>query len=203
MPAKHRTAPLKRVLDVLIAVPLFICLLPFFVAIALIVRLDSAGPAFFIQDRAGYQGRVFRIYKFRTMQHHKDESGTQVHLDDPRVTRVGRVLRRLKIDELPQLWNVVKGDMSLVGPRPTLPEQVIAYDEQQRRRLDVLPGITGWAQVNGNIRLTWQERIDLDLWYVDHWSIWLDIRILALTLVVIMHGEIRCEEALLERTVQP
>lgn len=198
MPRVPRPAPLKRALDVLIAVPLFVCLLPLFAGIALLIRLDSAGPAFFIQERAGRHGSRFRIVKFRTMHRMNADSRVQVQLDDPRVTRVGRVLRRLKLDELPQLWNVIRGEMSLVGPRPTLPAQIAEYSPQQRRRLDVLPGITGWAQVNGNIRLTWQERISLDLWYVDHWSIWLDIRILALTLAVITRGEIRCEEALVQ-----
>jgi len=135
------------------------------------------------QTRVGKDGRDFELLKLRTMVVGAERQGAGFAVDrgDPRITRVGRVLRRLSVDELPQLWNVLRGDMSLVGPRPTLRYQVERYDERQRHRLDVKPGLTGWAQVNGRAALPWEERIELDLWYVQHRSTWLDLRILART----------------------
>ena len=188
----------KRLFDLLLTIPTFIVLLPLFVITALAVRLSSPGPIFFSQIRAGRHGHPFRAFKFRSMF---------VNNADPRqmgrvggghelVTPVGRIIRRVKIDELPQLWNVLRGEMSIVGPRPTLLEQAAEYTAKQKRRLDVLPGLTGWAQVNGNIELSWDERIRLDLYYVEHQSFWFDIKTIWLTLDVIVRGEHPRAEAL-------
>jgi lipopolysaccharide/colanic/teichoic acid biosynthesis glycosyltransferase len=179
---------LKRSLDLLLGIPMLVALaLPFLLILALI-KLDSAGPAFFRQERVGRNGRRLRPFKFRTMVVNAESIGLGVNVstDDARITRVGRLLRNWGLDELPQLINVVKGEMSLVGPRPTLPYQVEQYQEWQRRRLLVKPGINGWALVHGRNRLTWQERIQYDVWYVDHWSLWIDIRVLFRTLWIVL-----------------
>ena len=156
---------------------------PFLAAAAAAIKVDDGGPVFYRQRRVGLNGEEFALVKFRTMEvgaEHKG-AGYAVNEGDPRITRVGRLLRRLSIDEIPQLWNVVRGDMSLIGPRPTLAYQVEQYTPRQRRRLDVKPGITGWAQIHGRARLPWDERIELDVWYVEHRSPWLDLKILART----------------------
>ena len=150
---------------------------------AVAIKVNDGGPVFYRQLRVGLNGEQFELLKLRTMElgaEHKG-AGYAVNEGDPRITRVGRLLRRLSIDEVPQLWNVVRGDMSLVGPRPTLAYQVERYTPRQRRRLEVKPGITGWAQVHGRARLPWDDRIELDVWYVEHRSPWLDLRILART----------------------
>ena len=152
-------------------------------------------PIFFTQERAGYLGKTFTCYKFRTMTDAKDKNG-QLLPDADRITALGRLFRRLKIDELPQLWNIFTGDMSFVGPRPTLPSQVTHYDAYAKQRLTVTPGLTGWAQVNGNIQLSWPDRIHLDIWYVEHWSLWLDFAILFKTLGVVIWGEQSSQKAL-------
>jgi lipopolysaccharide/colanic/teichoic acid biosynthesis glycosyltransferase len=147
------------------------------------VKLEDRGPVFYRQRRVGLNGEEFELLKLRTMEvgaEHKG-AGFAVNEGDPRITRVGRLLRRLSVDEIPQLWNVVRGDMSLIGPRPTLAYQVERYTPRQRRRLEVKPGITGWAQIHGRARLPWDERIELDVWYVEHRSPWLDLKILART----------------------
>lgn len=182
---------MKRVLDVLASAAALLAASPVMALAAIGILLEDGGPLLYVQPRAGRGGRVFHALKFRTMRVHQIPAHemAQVRTGDPLVTRVGGILRRLKIDELPQLVNVLRGDMSLVGPRPTLPEQVQAYTPFQRRRLEVTPGVTGWAQVNGNTELPWDERIMLDVWYVDHRSLWLDLRILARTLAVIVGGE--------------
>lgn len=174
----------KRLFDLLIAASLLIVLSPFIGLIALAVWMDSGRPIIFCQTRAGRHGMPFTIYKFRTL--HPDTG----MLSTPRrhVTRVGRWLRRWSLDELPQLWNVLRGDMSLVGPRPTLPEQVARYGPFERRRLAVRPGLTGWAQIHGRNAIPWPERIRLDVWYVRHHSVWLDLRILAHTPRVLLAG---------------
>lgn len=181
----------KRLLDLVIVIPALVTLSPFLALVAVVVRLSSPGPVLFIQTRVGLEGRLFRSYKFRSMYLNDVDPNApdEVYIDNPLITPIGRFIRRSKIDELPQLWNILLGDMTLVGPRPTLPEQVAEYSRQQRARLDVLPGLTGWAQVNGNIELSWHERIQLDLWYIDHQSIWLDLRIIWMTLAVILQGE--------------
>lgn len=191
---------LKRGIDFCTAALALILLSPLLLFSAVFVYLEDRGPILFTQERVGQGGRSFRVFKFRSMRVNNtpvEEMG-QVREDHPMVTRTGRVLRRLKIDELPQLLNVLKGDMSLVGPRPTIREQVERYDAYERRRLLAPPGVTGWAQINGNTQLEWSERILLDVWYVGHWSLWLDMKILVHTVQVILRGEHRNEAALLE-----
>ena len=156
---------------------------PVLAAAAVAIKLDDRGPVLYRQRRVGQHGREFELLKLRTMVVGAEAQGAgwAVNRGDPRITRVGRALRRLSLDELPQLWNVVRGEMSLVGPRPTLRYQVERYTPRQRRRLDVKPGITGWAQVHGRAALPWDERIELDVWYVENRSPWLDLKILART----------------------
>ena len=175
---------LKRALDLVVSsVGLLILVVPG-VLTALAIRLDSEGPVLFRYPRVGRDGRPFTPLKFRTMMQGAMETGlgTTLSEEDERVTRVGGFLRHWALDELPQLWNVLKGEMSLVGPRPTFAYQVERYDAAQRRRLEVRPGITGWAQVNGRNAISWPERIKLDVWYVDHGTLWLDFKILIKTL---------------------
>jgi lipopolysaccharide/colanic/teichoic acid biosynthesis glycosyltransferase len=154
---------------------------PVLAAAAVAIKLDDGGPVFYRQRRVGLNGQEFELLKLRTMEVGAERTGAgfAVNEGDPRITRIGRLLRRLSLDELPQLWNVVRGDMSLVGPRPTLSYQVERYT--QRRRLEVKPGLTGWAQIHGRARLPWEERIELDVWYVEHRSPLLDLKILART----------------------
>jgi lipopolysaccharide/colanic/teichoic acid biosynthesis glycosyltransferase len=181
---------LPRAVDVALAVAGLVITSPILVLAAVAIRLDSPGPAIYRQRRAGRDGRPFDLYKLRTMQLGADPVGvgTPVLPGDPRVTRVGRVLRRLSLDELPNLLNVLRGELAIVGPRPTLPAQVELYSEDQRRRLEVKPGLTGWAQVNGRAGIPWAERIELDVWYVDHRSPALDARILARTAWLLLSG---------------
>ena len=163
-----------------------VVLLPIFGIIGIFIKLDSKGPVFFIQERVGKDGKIFRAYKLRTMVDRAVEiGGKKISQDDLRITRVGKHLR-WGIDELPQLINVFKGDMSLVGPRPTLLEQVEKYSEEHKRRLEMKPGITGWALVNGRNILSWPEKIELDIWYIDHCSLWLDLKILFKTIWVVI-----------------
>jgi len=181
---------LPRAFDVAAAAVGLAVASPVLLVAAVAIRLDSRGPAIYRQRRAGRDGLPFDLYKLRTMQLGADPVGvgTPVLPGDPRVTRVGRVLRRLSLDELPNLLNVLRGEMAIVGPRPTLPAQVELYSEHQRRRLEVKPGLTGWAQVNGRAGIPWAERIELDLWYVDHRSPALDARILASTARLLLSG---------------
>jgi lipopolysaccharide/colanic/teichoic acid biosynthesis glycosyltransferase len=163
---------------------------PFLGAAALAIKLDDGGPVLYRQRRVGKDGGEFELLKLRTMVvgAERQGAGWAVNRGDPRITRVGRMLRRVSLDELPQLWNVVRGEMSLIGPRPTLAYQVEQYTPRQRRRLDVRPGITGWAQVQGRASLPWAERIELDVWYVEHRSPWLDAKILARTPLALFGG---------------
>jgi lipopolysaccharide/colanic/teichoic acid biosynthesis glycosyltransferase len=156
---------------------------PVLAAAAIAIKLGDRGPVLYRQRRVGRNGQEFELVKLRTMVVGAEAQGAgwAVNRGDPRITRVGRLLRRLSLDELPQLWNVVRGEMSLVGPRPTLAYQVERYTARQRRRLEVKPGITGWAQVHGRATLPWDERIEFDVWYVEHRSAWLDVKILAKT----------------------
>jgi lipopolysaccharide/colanic/teichoic acid biosynthesis glycosyltransferase len=174
-------------MDLAIAVPAVVLLAPVMAAIGIWVRRDSAGPAIFRQERIGLHGQPFRLLKFRTMVVGAQSMGAGLAVDagDPRITRAGHVLRRLSLDELPQLWNVVRGDMSIVGPRPTVASQVERYTPEQRRRLNARPGITGLAQVRGRASIPWSERIAIDLQYVDGWSIRRDLGILFRTAVVV------------------
>lgn len=186
-------------MDLVVGVTGLVATAPVQISGALAILIEDGRPVLFTQTRVGRGGRPFTVYKFRSMAANDLAPGAQqVGIDHPLVTRTGRVIRRLKIDELPQLVNVVAGHMSLVGPRPALPEQAAAYDDFQRTRLRVRPGLTGWAQVNGNVALTWPERILLDVWYVDHWSLRLDAAILLRTLEVILRGEHRSDETLAE-----
>jgi lipopolysaccharide/colanic/teichoic acid biosynthesis glycosyltransferase len=172
----------NRAVDVAIAGAALVVASPVLAAAAVAVKLDG-GPVLYRQTRVGKDGVDFELLKLRTMVVGAETMGAgfAVNEGDSRITRAGRTLRRLSLDELPQLWNVVRGDMSIVGPRPTLRYQVERYDARQRRRLEVKPGITGWAQVNGRASLPWPERIELDVWYVEHRSALLDLKILALT----------------------
>jgi len=176
--------PMKRACDVVVALIGLTILSPLLLLVILVLLVSSGRPVFFLQERIGLHGRTFRIIKFRTMTRDAEQrtKGQWITVGNPYVTPVGRFLRKTSLDELPELVNVLKGDMSLVGPRPTLPEQVAAYDVFQRRRLEVRPGITGWAQVNGRNSISWTERIKLDIWYIDHWTPWLDVRILLMTI---------------------
>jgi lipopolysaccharide/colanic/teichoic acid biosynthesis glycosyltransferase len=163
---------------------------PFLAAAAIAIKLDDRGPVLYRQQRVGKDGREFELVKLRTMVVGAERQGAGWAVDhgDPRITRVGSVLRRISLDEVPQLWNVVRGEMSLIGPRPTLAYQVEQYTPRQRRRLDVRPGVTGWAQVQGRASLPWEERIELDVWYVEHRSPWLDLKILARTPLALFGG---------------
>jgi lipopolysaccharide/colanic/teichoic acid biosynthesis glycosyltransferase len=173
----------KRALDLTVASSVGILASPLLAAVAIAVKLEGGGPILFRQERIGRHGRPFDILKFRTLVDApaRDPADYLISASDPRIGRVGAFLRRWSLDELPQLWNVLRGDMSIVGPRPTLRYQVELYDDFQRRRLEVLPGVTGWAQISGRNELSWPERIKLDVWYVDHRSFLLDLRILART----------------------
>jgi lipopolysaccharide/colanic/teichoic acid biosynthesis glycosyltransferase len=189
-PEDARGAALNRVLDVALAGLGLALTSPVVAAAALAIKLEDRGPILYRQTRVGRDGADFELVKLRTMVVGAEAlgAGWAVNEGDPRITRVGRVLRRLSIDELPQLWSVVRGDMSMVGPRPTLHYQVESYTPRQRRRLEVKPGITGWAQVHGRAALSWDERIELDVWYVEHRSPWLDLRILLRTPPVLFAG---------------
>jgi lipopolysaccharide/colanic/teichoic acid biosynthesis glycosyltransferase len=179
----------KVIIDRLTAAVALVLLSPLLAAVALWIWLDDGRPALIAQERAGKGGKPFRMLKFRTMVVDAIEAGRRLGLedpwglvpDDPRITRSGRFLRRTSLDELPQLLNVVKGQMSLVGPRPDLVEQVANYSARDRRRLAVLPGITGWSQVHGREEISWPERFEQDAWYVEHWSLWLDVKIVIAT----------------------
>ena len=163
---------------------------PLLALAAIVIRLESRGPVFYRQLRVGRAGEPFQLWKLRTMVPGAESMGAGIYVleGDPRITRTGRLLRRFSLDELPNLVNVLKGDMAIVGPRPTVQEQVDRYTDRQRRRLEVKPGITGWAQVNGRTSLSWPERIELDVWYVEQRSIRLDIRILMRTARMLATG---------------
>ena len=178
----------KRPFDVIVSVPALVVLSPLFLLVAIAVRVDMGAPVIFRQSRPGRFGRPFTLYKFRTMRDALDASGRPLP-DAERLTWLGRALRAASLDELPELINVLRGDMSLVGPRPLLIEYLPLYSAEQRRRHDVRPGITGWAQVNGRNALTWREKFALDVYYVDHLSFRLDLRILFLTLVRVVQRE--------------
>jgi len=181
----------RRALDVAIAGPLSVLTAPVVAVLALLIRLESPGHPLYTQTRVGLHGQLFEIYKLRTMVRGAEFTGAGLAIQegDDRITRIGAFLRRYSLDELPNLWNVLRGEMSIVGPRPTLAVQVEQYTDRQRGRLAVNPGLTGWAQVNGRASLPWPERIELDLWYVEHRSLWLDLRILARTVRMVAGGE--------------
>lgn len=176
---------MKRIIDILGAQVGLIFLSPLFLFLVVIIRLCQGPPVFFTQIRPGLHGDPFRMVKFRTMVDLRDEAGN-LRPDAQRLTTIGRFLRTTSLDELPELWNVLRGDMSLVGPRPLLMEYLPLYNENQRRRHDVRPGITGWAQVNGRNSLSWEEKFALDVWYVDNQSLHLDLKILLTTVCKII-----------------
>jgi lipopolysaccharide/colanic/teichoic acid biosynthesis glycosyltransferase len=180
----------NRAADVAAAGTALVIASPVLAVAAVAVKLTSRGPVLYRQTRVGRDGADFELLKLRTMVVGAESQGAGFAVDsgDPRITPAGKLLRRLSLDELPQLWNVVRGDMSLVGPRPTLRYQVERYTPRQRRRLEVKPGITGWAQVHGRAALPWDERIELDVWYVEHRSSWLDLKILAMTPFALFRG---------------
>jgi lipopolysaccharide/colanic/teichoic acid biosynthesis glycosyltransferase len=180
----------SRALDVVLGALLLAVASPLLAVAAIAIRLESRGPVFYRQLRVGRDGEAFQLWKLRTMVPGAESMGAGIYVieGDPRITRVGRLLRRFSLDELPNLVNVLKGEMALVGPRPTVQEQVDRYTDRQRRRLEVKPGITGWAQINGRTSLPWPERIELDVWYVEHRSLRLDLRILARTARLLATG---------------
>lgn len=178
----------KRLFDVAGAALGLLLLSPVMLTVAVCVRRRMGPPAVFVQTRAGRGGRPFALYKFRSMTDERDPEGNLLP-DAERLTPLGRFLRRTSLDELPQLWNVLRGDMSLVGPRPLLTQYVPLYDARQRKRLDVRPGITGWAQVNGRNALSWPEKFELDVWYVEHRSTGLDLKIILLTIKKVLARE--------------
>lgn len=180
----------KRLIDVLVSLVILLFLFPFLILVVFLIKIDSKGPIFYLQSRVGKNGHFFKVYKFRTMTNkQRDPNAKQTFLDDPDITRIGSLLRRFKIDELPQIWNVFVGDMSLVGPRPVLPSLYEKYGNLANKRCCVRPGITGWAQVNGNIYLPWEKRLLLDSEYVDRISFMFDLRILVKTVAIVLLGE--------------
>ncbi len=182
---------MPRISDILISALALVLLSPFLAIAAIAIKLGSRGPVFYRQRRIGRDGRPFEMLKLRTMVTGSDPVGvgTIVTRDDPRVTAAGRFLRRTSLDEVPNLVNVLRGEMAIVGPRPTIPAQVNDYTPRQRRRHEVLPGITGWAQVQGRAGIPWEERIELDVWYVDHRSLTLDLRILFKTVWLVITAQ--------------
>lgn len=182
---------IKRIIDFLFSLIILLILLPLFLVVAILIKLDSKGPVIFKQSRLGKDGNVFKVWKFRTMIDNAEKMGTGLTTaqNDPRITRVGKILRKTSIDELPQLINVLKGDMSFIGPRPAPVHHLKQYNENERQRLKVLPGITGWAQVNGRNILTWPERIEKDIWYVNNISFLLDLKIAFKTIKVVLLSE--------------
>jgi len=182
---------LKRFFDIFVSIAALILLSPLMVLIALAIKLNDRGPVLYVDKRAGKGGKTFNLYKFRSMVVGADRIGLgrAVARGDPRITRVGKFLRQFTLDELPQFFNVFKGDVSVVGPRPGTPAQAEMYADFERWRLAMRPGMTGWAWIHGRNNLPWEERIKLDVWYVDHWSFWLDLGILAKTPLMVLKKE--------------
>lgn len=178
----------KRLLDITISLIALIFLLPLILLIYLSVRINLGSPAFFLQERVGKDNKIFKMIKFRTMKNSTDKNGNLLS-DNERVTKFGSFLRSFSLDELPELINILKGDMSLVGPRALLVQYLGLYNDEQIRRHEVLPGLTGWAQINGRNSITWSEKFKLDVWYVDNWSLWLDIKIFFLTFWKVLKRE--------------
>lgn len=178
----------KRLLDITISLIALIFLLPLMLLIYLLVIINLGSPAFFLQERVGKDNKIFKMIKFRTMKNSTDKNGNLLS-DNERVTKFGSFLRSFSLDELPELINILKGDMSLVGPRALLVKYLGLYNDEQIRRHEVLPGLTGWAQINGRNSITWSEKFKLDVWYVDNWSLWLDIKIFFLTFWKVLKRE--------------
>lgn len=178
----------KRIFDLLLTIPGLILISPLILIITTLVRIFHGTPILFKHVRPGYQGEPFVLYKFRTMTNKRDPQGSLLS-DEERLTPFGEFLRSTSLDELPELFNVLRGEMSLVGPRPLLMQYLDRYSPEQARRQDVVPGITGWAQINGRNNISWEIKFELDVWYVDHWSLWLDLKILARTLLKVLKRE--------------
>lgn len=183
----------KRVADVILALIFLLLLSPILLIVALIIKLKSPGPVFFRQKRLGMKGKIFRIFKFRTMHHNapvltNEDGSVYTGKDDPRVFPIGSKLRKYSLDEIPQFINVVLGDMSIVGPRPDMEEHLAMYAPHQMRKLDMRPGITGWAMVNGRNSIPWEKRVDLDIWYIENYNLWLDLKTALMTLPVLLFG---------------
>jgi sugar transferase EpsL len=178
----------KRIFDFFLALMGLILMSVPMAIIAILLWITSGHPILFTQPRPGKDGQIFKFYKFRTMTDERDSSGNPLP-DEERLTAVGQFLRKTSLDELPQLWNVLKGEMSFVGPRPLLVAYLDRYTPEQARRHEVIPGITGWAQINGRNALSWEEKFQLDIWYIDHWNLWLDFKILALTVIKVLKRE--------------
>ena len=178
----------KRLIDIIVASAFFIVLMPLMVIIGILLSIATGPHIIFKQKRPGLSGRSFYLYKFRTMSNDKNDQG-ELLPDIMRLTRFGNILRKFSLDELPSFWNVIKGDMSLVGPRPLLMEYLDRYTPEQARRHEVKPGITGWAQVNGRNAISWEEKFKLDVWYVDNQSFWLDLKILCMTVWKVLKKE--------------
>jgi lipopolysaccharide/colanic/teichoic acid biosynthesis glycosyltransferase len=178
----------KRLMDLVLTIPGMVLISPLLVFLGVLVFLQHGRPIFFRQTRPGLQGVPFSLFKFRTMTDARDAEGVLLP-DDERLTRIGSFLRSFSLDELPELFNILRGEMSLVGPRPLLMQYLERYTPEQARRHEVLPGITGWAQVHGRNVIAWEDKFRLDVWYVDHWSLWLDMRILFLTLWKVLRRE--------------
>ena len=179
---------MKRLIDILISLVCLVLLLPVLIGIYILIRISDGSPVLFCQERPGYKARPFKLYKFRTMTNDVGEDDV-LKSDEVRLTKVGRVLRKTSLDELPQLFNVIKGEMSLVGPRPLLMEYIPLYSDRQSMRHNVKSGITGWAQVNGRNAISWEDKFDLDVWYVDNQSFYLDIKIMLLTLLRVLRKD--------------
>lgn len=182
---------IKRLIDIILSLIVLVVFLPIGIIIAILIKTTSKGPIFFLQDRPGKHKKIFKVYKFRTMKPGSENmvKGQEVMSDDDRVTSIGKFLRRTKLDEIPQVLNVLKGEMSLVGPRPERIASLEDYDDEISKRLNMRPGMTGLAQVSGNIYLDLQERYKLDVYYVEHYSLWLDIKIIFKTIGVVLFGE--------------
>ena len=184
----------KRFLDFWISLFLLICFSPVLLVVAVFLHFANKGTgAFFLQERPGKDGKIFRIVKFKTMTDERDAQGSLLP-DEARLTRVGRIVRSMSLDELPQLFNVLKGDMALIGPRPLLPKYLPLYSEEQMRRHAVRPGISGWAQCHGRNSISWTEKFKLDVWYVDHLSLWVDIKVIYLTTLKVLQRDGITEE---------
>ena len=179
---------MKRFLDLVLSFIMIVLLSPILILVWVLVTLKLGSPALFRQERPGFNGKIFVMYKFRTMTDQRDEHGNYMP-DSVRLTSFGKLLRSTSLDELPELFNILKGDMSFVGPRPLLVQYLQRYNQTQARRHEVRPGLTGWAQINGRNAISWKEKFELDVWYVDHWNLFLDMKILWLTMIKVFRRE--------------